>query len=136
MADIYSHEKRSAIMSRIRGRDTQPEKIVRTTLHRMGLRFRLIARDLLGSPDVVLPSRRTVVFVNGCYWHRHRCTKGRSKAQANAEFWRKKIGDNVSRDRKNYRSLKRQGWRVVVVWECETKDIEKLRSKLAEEFRV
>jgi DNA mismatch endonuclease (patch repair protein) len=101
MTDIYSREKRSAIMSRIRSRDTQPEKIVRATLHRLGLRFRLVARDLPGRPDIVLRSRRTVIFVNGCYWHGHECAKGRSKADANSEFWAKKIGDNVSRDRRN-----------------------------------
>jgi DNA mismatch endonuclease (patch repair protein) len=136
MTDIYSHQKRSAIMSRIRSRDTQPEKIVRATLHRLGLRFRLVADDLPGRPDIVLRGRRAVVFVNGCYWHGHDCAKGRSRAQANAEFWAKKIGDNVTRDRKNYALLSSQGWRVVVVWECETKDIEKLGPKLAEEFGV
>lgn len=123
-------------MSRIRSRDTQPEKIVRATLHRLGLRFRLVVSDLPGRPDIVLRSRRTVVFVNGCYWHGHECAKGRSRAQANAEFWAKKIRDNVSRDLKNYGLLSGQGWRVVVVWECETKDIVKLDSKLAEEFCV
>jgi DNA mismatch endonuclease (patch repair protein) len=136
MTDIYSHEKRSAIMSRIRSRDTEPEKVVRATLHRLGLRFRLVAADLPGRPDIVLRSRRTVVFVNGCYWHGHECAKGRSRAKANAEFWAKKIGDNLIRDRKNYRLLRSQGWRVVVVWECETKNIVRLGSKLAEEFGV
>jgi len=136
MADIYSREKRSAIMSRIRSRDTQPEKIVRPTLHRLGLLFRLVAGDLPGRPDVVLRSRRTVVFVNGCYWHGHECAKGRSRAKVNSEFWAKKIGDNVNRDCKNYGLLNGQGWRVVVVWECETKDAVKLGSKLAEEFSV
>ena len=136
MAAIYSQEKRSAIMSRIRSRDTQPERIVRAALHRLGLRFRLVANDLPGRPDVVLRGRRTVVFVNGCYWHAHQCAKGRSRAQANAEFWARKIGDNVRRDLKNHGLLSGQGWRVVVVWECETKDIEKLGSRLAAEFGV
>ena len=136
MTDIYSQEKRSAIMSRIRDRDTKPERIVRSVLHRLGLRFRLIAGDLPGRPDIVLRSRRTVVFVNGCNWHGHRCAKGRSRAKVNAEFWAKKLSDNVKRDRKNLVALRRQGWRVVAVWECETKNIEELRSKLAEEFNV
>jgi DNA mismatch endonuclease (patch repair protein) len=134
MTDIYPQEKRSAIMARIRGRDTKPERIVRSILHGLGLRFRLTASDLPGRPDIVLRSWRTVVFVNGCYWHRHECSKGRSKAKANAAFWVKKIDDNVGRDRRNLNALHRLGWQVVVVWECETKDIEKLRSKLAEEF--
>jgi len=136
MADIYSQEKRSVIMSRIRGRDTQPEKIVRSSLHRLGFRFRLVASDLPGKPDIVFRSRRIAVFVNGCYWHRHDCAKGRSRAQANAQFWSKKIRDNVNRDRRNYDLLTSQGWRVVLVWECETKKIEKLMSKLAEELGV
>ena len=136
MADIYSQEKRSTIMSRIRGRDTKPEKIVRSVLHRLGFRFRLVAADLPGRPDIVLRRRRTVVFVNGCYWHGHDCAKGRSRAKANAAFWAKKIGDNVDRDRKNLATLSSQGWRVLVVWECETKDIDKFSSKLAEELCV
>ena len=77
-----------------------------------------------------------MIFVNGCYWHGHECAKGRSKADANSEFWAKKIGDNMSRDRRNYCLLSSQGWRVAIVWECETKDIVKLGSKLAEEFYV
>jgi DNA mismatch endonuclease (patch repair protein) len=136
VTDIYPHEKRSAIMSRIRSRDTQPEKIVRAALHRLGLRFRLVASDLAGKPDIALRSRRTVVFVNGCYWHGHGCAKGRSKAKSNSEFWAKKISDNMGRDRRNHGLLASQGWRVVVVWECETKDIERLGSRLAEEFSV
>jgi DNA mismatch endonuclease (patch repair protein) len=136
MADIYSQEKRSTIMSRIRSRDTKPEKIVRSVLHGLGLRFRLVASDLPGRPDIVLRSRRTVVFVNGCYWHGHECAKGRSRAEANKAFWAKKIGDNVDRDRRNLAALSGQGWRALVVWECETKDIERLSSKLAEEFNV
>jgi len=123
-------------MSRIRGRDTKPEKIVRSVLHRLGFRFRLVAADLPGRPDIVLRRRRTVVFVNGCYWHGHDCAKGRSRAKANAAFWAKKIGDNVDRDRKNLATLSSQGWRVLVVWECETKDIDKFSSKLAEELCV
>jgi DNA mismatch endonuclease (patch repair protein) len=136
MADIYSKEKRSEIMSRIRNRDTLPERIVRSTLHRLGVRFRLVARDLPGKPDIVLRSRMAVVFVHGCYWHSHDCVKGRSRAKSRAEFWSRKIGENSIRDRRNYQLLSTQGWRVVVVWECETKDIEKLRAKLAKELGV
>lgn len=136
MADIYSEERRSAIMSRIRSRDTLPERIVRATLHRLGLRFRLVDNTLPGKPDIVLRTRRTVVFVNGCYWHGHDCTKGKSSAKSNVEFWAKKLNDNKTRDGKNCRALSGLGWRVVIVWECETRDTEKLGSKLAEEFNV
>src|SRR5580658_6010583 len=112
MADIYSSAKRAEIMSRIRGRDTRPERTVRSVLHRLGFRFRLNVSDLPGRPDVVLRRLRTVVFVHGCYWHGHDCSKGRSKAKTNAEFWKKKTADNRNRDAKNLALLKSQGWRT------------------------
>jgi DNA mismatch endonuclease (patch repair protein) len=134
MADIYSSAKRAEIMSRVRGRDTRPERTVRSVLHGLGLRFRLNVSDLPGRRDVVLRRLRTVVFVHGCYWHGHDCSKGRSKAKTNAEFWNKKIADNRNRDAKNLALLKTQGWRTVVVWECETNNLARLRSELAEEL--
>jgi DNA mismatch endonuclease (patch repair protein) len=134
MADIYTKEKRSEIMSRVRSRDTRPEGIVRSVIHRLGLRFRLAVGDLPGRPDVVLRRLKTVVFVNGCYWHGHDCSKGRSKAKTNVAFWAKKISDNVARDRRTFSRIKDQGWRILVVWECQTKNVEKLRSHLAEEL--
>lgn len=118
-------------MSRIRGKDTRPEIAVRSLLHRMGLRFRLHRRDLPGSPDIVLPGRRTVVFVHGCFWHRHEGCSGASVPKTRIEFWEAKFARNVERDARNRRDLKRLGWRSVVVWECELKDMAKRERRLA-----
>jgi DNA mismatch endonuclease (patch repair protein) len=134
MADIYTKEKRSAIMANVRSRDTRPERIVRSIVHRLGLRFRLSKNDLPGRPDVVLRRLRTAVFVNGCYWHGHDCPKGRSKAKTNPEFWKKKISDNVARDQRTVSRIKELGWKALIVWECQTKDAGKLQSFLAEEL--
>lgn len=105
-------------MSRIRGRDTKPEKLVRSFLHRAGLRFRLHAADLPGRPDVVMPKYATVVFVEGCFWHGHYCQNGRIP-KTNSRFWRTKIATNKSRDRRNHRLLRRDGWKVLRIWECQ-----------------
>ena len=117
-------------MSRIRATDTRPEKAVRSALHKMGLRFRLHRRDLPGRPDIVLPKYRAVVFVHGCFWHGHDCKKGRSVPQTNAEFWRAKLACNRERDEQNRRDLEAAGWRVVVVWECQTRSTPQLETLL------
>ena len=116
--DIMSSAKRSALMARIRGRDTGPEIMVRQILHAMGYRFRLHARDLPGRPDIVLRSRRTVIFVHGCFWHRHDCGLG-YLPKTRREFWEHKFHRNVVRDRRVKGELKTAGWRVIVVWECQ-----------------
>jgi DNA mismatch endonuclease, patch repair protein len=134
MADIYTQAKRSEIMAKVRSRDTRPEIAVRSVVHRLGLRFRLAVSTLPGRPDLVLKRLRTVVFVNGCYWHGHDCAKGRSRAKTNAAFWSLKISANVERDRRTVAAIRELGWRVVVVWECQTKDIGRLRSMLAEKL--
>jgi DNA mismatch endonuclease (patch repair protein) len=136
MTDIYSSAKRAEIMSHIRGRDTQLERTIRSVLHGLGLRFRLTVSDLPGRPDLVFRRLGTVVFANGCYWHGHDCPKGRSRAKTNAGFWAGKLAENRKRDAKNLALLKSRGWRTVIVWECETKDIERLRSSLARKFGV
>lgn len=105
-------------MSRIRGQDTKPEMLVRRFLHGGGFRFRLHARDLPGRPDIVLPKYRTVVFVEGCFWHGHSCQKGRIPG-TNPDFWHAKIATNQARDRRNHRLLKEKGWRVLRIWECQ-----------------
>ena len=130
MTDVLTAEQRAYCMSRIRGKDTKPEIIVRQIVHCMGYRFRLHQRELPGSPDIVLPRHRKVIFVHGCFWHRHRCRYGRVRPATNREFWEKKRQGNVDRDRKNMRALKRMGWRVLVIWECWTRDIEKLEHRL------
>jgi DNA mismatch endonuclease (patch repair protein) len=113
-------------MAAIRGRDTSPELRVRHALHAMGYRYRLHRRDLPGKPDLVLPKHRAVIFVHGCFWHMHRCPYGRPKPATNAEFWEEKRRGNVERDTRNRRALEQAGWRVFVVWECQTRDPEQL----------
>jgi DNA mismatch endonuclease, patch repair protein len=108
-------------MAAIRSRDTKPEVRVRRVLHGMGFRFRLHRKDLPGRPDIVLPKFRTAIFVHGCFWHCHRCKYGSVVPATRADFWAAKRGGNVARDRRNRAALRRLGWRVVVVWECEVR---------------
>ena len=131
MSDFLTTNERSALMSVVRNKDTAPERFVRRHLWRAGFRYRLHARQLPGSPDLVLPRFRTVVFVQGCFWHRHDCRKGRSLPKANREFWRRKLLGNVKRDRQVHDCLRGLGWTVYLVWECNLlEDTEKLLSHL------
>ena len=130
MADVLTKKQRSFNMSRIRGKDTKPEIVVRCLVHRMGYRFRLHRRDLPGTPDIVLPCHRKIIFVHGCFWHMHRCRYGLVVPRTNAEFWQAKRLGNVERDRRNIRKLRESGWTVLVVWECQTRDLSKLLEKL------
>lgn len=122
MADVHSPEKRSYNMSRIHAKGTKPEETVRKYLFSKGFRYRKNDPRLPGKPDIVLPKYKTVVFVNGCFWHRHEGCKYFVWPKNNAEFWRKKIMSNVERDNRNYSELKEKGWSVVVICECELKD--------------
>ncbi|WP_456680412.1 very short patch repair endonuclease [Bradyrhizobium sp. USDA 3311] len=128
-----SREKRSVLMGRIRGRNTGPELTVRRLLHAMGYRYRLHAGDLPGKPDIVLRSRRTVVFVHGCFWHRHDCGLA-YVPKTRPEFWHRKFEGNVARDLRTRRELEEAGWRVVVVWECQLSDLAALSKSLAQEL--
>jgi DNA mismatch endonuclease (patch repair protein) len=119
VADIVDRATRSRMMAGIRGVHTKPERIVRSFLHRAGLRFRLHARDLPGRPDIVLPKHRAVVEVRGCFWHRHPGCRYATTPASNAAFWKSKFEENVRRDRRNRRSLRQAGWRVFVIWECQ-----------------
>jgi len=130
MTDPFSKEKRSWIMSRVKGRDTKPEMVVRSVVHRMGFRFRVHRRDLPGNPDVVLPRYHKVIFVHGCFWHGHRGCPRSKRPTTNEEFWSKKLDGNIKRDHRYRRQLRKMGWRVLVVWECETRKPEKLLKKL------
>lgn len=122
MADVFTPEKRSAIMARVKGENTIPEILVRRIVHSLGYRFRLHSDKLPGKPDIVLPRHRKVVFVNGCFWHGHaRCSRS-TLPTSNVEFWRYKIEGNKARDKKVIRKLRRMGWDVLVVWQCETHD--------------
>ncbi len=119
MADIKSKEARSKNMSAIRGTNTKPEEIVRKYLFSKGFRYRKNDKRLPGKPDIVLPKYKTVIFVNGCFWHKHEGCKYFVWPSSNSEYWENKILGNVERDKKNYRELKDKGWNVLVVWECE-----------------
>lgn len=123
-------EAKSRNMAAVRSKDTKPEMVVRRLLHGLGYRYRLHRRDLPGRPDLVFPGRRAVVFVNGCFWHSHDCAKGRRRPVANAVWWEKKLADNRARDEAAVRSLKADGWRVLTVWECATRDLERLSDEL------
>lgn len=130
--DRISPERRSANMARIRGKNTRPELLVRSTLHRLGYRFRLHGKDLPGKPDVILPRFRTVILVHGCYWHRHPGCRLATLPQTNVSFWETKFVKNVDRDQRVTKDLEDLGWRVVVIWECETKNPDELRRALVE----
>ena len=112
-------------MSRIRSKDTKPEKIIRSILHKLGFRFRINRKDLPGKPDIILPKYKTVIFVHGCFWHQHEGCKIASKPKSNSEFWQKKFSLNIERDRKNQEKLQLMGYRVITIWECEAKLIHK-----------
>lgn len=136
MADIKTKESRSYNMSRIAGKDTKPEELVRKYLFSKGFRYRKNVRKLPGTPDLVLPKYRTVIFVNGCFWHGHEGCKYFVWPKSNAEFWRQKIETNISRDRRKEAQLRDMGWNVMIVWECELHPskkqatLERLKSQL------
>jgi DNA mismatch endonuclease (patch repair protein) len=132
--DRITAAQRSKVMRAIRGTDTAPERAVRSLVHGLGLRFRLHRRDLPGSPDLVLPRHRAAVFVHGCFWHAHSCRFGRSRPATNAAFWRDKLARNQARDRRVIRALRRRGWRVLVIWECQLRDRESVRRRIARFF--
>ena len=120
--DIVDRATRSRMMSGIRGRNTKPEVMVRRALHAAGLRFRLHRRDLPGVPDIVLPRWRAVVFVHGCFWHRHPGCRYATTPATNRAFWARKLSQNVLRDARQLRALRQLGWRVFVLWECQAGD--------------
>ena len=120
MADVFSKEKRSEVMSRIRSRNTKPELLVRKYLFAQGFRFRLHSPKLPSKPDIVLPRYKTLVFIQGCFWHGHNCKIARTP-KSNIEFWTNKINRNKERDYGNFDILKKMGWRVIIIWECSLK---------------
>lgn len=136
MADIKTKESRSYNMSRIAGKDTKPEELVRKYLFSKGFRYQKNVRKLPGTPDLVLPKYRTVIFVNGCFWHGHEGCKYFVWPKSNAEFWKQKIETNISRDRQKEAQLRDMGWNVMIVWECELRPpkrqatLERLESQL------
>lgn len=122
MTDIVHTKRRSELMANIRGRDTAPELAVRRIAHRMGLRFRLHRKDLPGRPDLVFPKHRLAVFVHGCFWHRHEGCRHASTPKSRVAFWTEKFAANVARDARQEAALRALGWRVLVIWQCESRD--------------
>lgn len=133
-ADILTPEERSRMMGKIKGKNTKPEMVVRSLCHAMGLRFRLHRKDLPGSPDMVFPKYRLCLFVHGCFWHRHPGCKYAYTPKTRLDFWLPKLQRNVERDREKEEALRALGWRVEVVWECETKDLARLQDILLKSF--
>ena len=132
--DRLTKQHRSWNMSRIRGKDTKPEMRVRSLLHRMGFRFRLHRKDLPGKPDIVLPAYETVIFVHGCFWHRHPSCRFAYTPKSRVDFWQAKFRRNVERHQEVEAELEELGWRVVVIWECETSSEEQLQQRLYDEL--
>lgn len=128
--DKFTPEKRSKIMSSVKGRDTGPEKAVRSMLHAMGYRFRLHEKRLPGKPDIVLPRHQKVIFVHGCFWHGHQGCSRSKRPKSNVDFWNHKIDGNIRRDAEIQEKLRMAGWEILTVWQCQIRDKELLESRL------
>lgn len=133
--DKVSKEVRSKNMAAIKGKDTKPEIAVRKLLHSLGYRYRLHRKDLPGKPDIVLPKYKTVIFVHGCFWHQHNGCKYNTKPKSNKQFWLSKLRKNVERDKKQYTALKKLGYKVLTIWECDVKKTAKNDSALYRRIR-
>jgi DNA mismatch endonuclease (patch repair protein) len=129
VTDRLDPDRRRRLMQRVKGKDTQPEKIVRSLLHRLGYRFRLHRKDLPGTPDIVFPRRRLALFVHGCFWHGHGCRIGQPP-KSRLDYWQPKIEGNRARDQRKEAALAAAGWRVAVVWQCELSDRDSLADRL------
>ncbi len=125
-------EQRSRIMRCVKSKDTTPELVVRKISHSLGYRHRLYRKDLPGKPDLVFPSRKKIIFVHGCFWHGHKCKRGDRLPKSNREYWVKKIKSNIDRDKIHIEELNRQGWSVLIVWECEVTNLHALAQKIVE----
>jgi DNA mismatch endonuclease (patch repair protein) len=130
VSDTVTPEQRSLNMSRIRSRDTRPEKSVRSLLHRQGFRFKKNVKNLPGKPDIVLPKYNTIIFVHGCFWHQHEGCVRAVRPKANSEYWLPKLNGNVMRDKKHMAGLVQLNWNVIVVWECEINNLNALTERL------
>jgi len=130
MVYVHNKQQRSYNMSQILCKNTKPEMLVRSLVHRMGYRYALHRKDLPGKPDLVLVKHRKVIFVHGCFWHMHRCRYGSIVPKTNKKFWKTKRQGNVERDKRNLRKLRKEGWKVLVIWECQIRNTEKLINKL------
>ena len=130
-ADKLTSEHRRYTMRQVHGENTKPEIKVRRLAHRMGFRFRLHRKDLPGKPEFVFPKRRKIIFVHGCFWHGHDCQSGRKRPVANQQYWLSKLERNKIRDVHNQAKLRELGWDVLVVWECEIKNLDRLSANLS-----
>ena len=131
MSDILTVSQRHRVMSHNKNKDTSPELFIRKLISSQKIHFCLHRKNLPGCPDIVFPKRKRVIFINGCFWHRHTCKKGRSMPATRKKFWQQKFERTIERDKKNKRELKKLGWKVLVVWECQTKKPEKLINKIS-----
>jgi DNA mismatch endonuclease (patch repair protein) len=134
MVDKITPEHRSWTMSRIRSTETKPERAVRSLLHKLGFRFRKNVKALPGCPDVVLKKHGTIIFVHGCFWHQHKGCPNERSPKSNMEYWGPKLSRNAERDKQHVKNLKRGGWRVITVWECQIKDLNALAKKLEKQI--
>jgi DNA mismatch endonuclease, patch repair protein len=128
--DIFSKPKRTQIMSKISGKDTKPEILVRKYLFSKGFRYRKNVKELPGKPDIILPKYKTVIFVHGCFWHGHEGCRKSQLPTSNIEFWTEKIGRNKERDQKEIQELEKLGWKVIVIWQCEIKNVSLQKERL------
>jgi DNA mismatch endonuclease, patch repair protein len=134
-SDIFSPEKRSQVMSKVRSKDTKPEIVIRRLLHSLGYRFRLYRKELPGNPDIVLPKYKTVIFVNGCFWHQHEGCKKSKLPISNSLFWSVKLQKNVERDKKNIERLEDLGWQVLLIWECQLRDLSTIEEMIINKMK-
>ena len=130
MADVHTKAVRSYNMSRILAKDTKPEMIVRRLVHSLGFRYRLHVKKLSGCPDLVFSKKKKVIFVHGCFWHVHSCKYGKVIPKTNALFWSAKRLGNKERDRRNIAELKKLGWKILIIWECQSNDLSKLKDRI------
>ena len=136
MTDVFTPEKRSAVMRRVKGKDTSPELAGRNARSRLGARYRLHRKDLPGNPDIVLPGRKLALFVHGCFWHGHGCARGARVPKQNRDYWIGKVDRNRARDTRTREALAALGWRIETIWECELKDATALEARLADLLRL
>lgn len=132
--DHLTTDRRSENMSKIKSKDTKPEKVVRKILSVMGLKYRLHSKKLPGKPDIVIASKKTAVFINGCFWHQHENCKRKSTPKTNAEYWKPKLANNVAKQKKDIQEIKKLGLKPWIIWECQTADRESLAKRIRRIF--
>ena len=134
MVDNLTEAQRSYTMTKVKSKNTAPEKKVRTLLHRLGYRFRLHRKNLPGKPDIVFPKHKLIIFVHGCFWHQHKNCKKAKRPKSRTDYWDNKLQKNITRDKSNQKKLQKLGWRCEIIWECETKHHDTLVKKIIDIF--